>query len=208
MSQNRLFVWKSHWKWLDQAHKLGGAGSQGITRVKQTVRARLVETQTRRPPASCVGGELGKGTITSTSTSVLEKDAPSARFLKPDSAVPHHMSLVPFKLLRCTGAQAERVGVRPCLGPLKGMLGLQKPTISLSHNPPCFCKYLLMYCFLEREDGRQRNVNVLFHLFMNSLADSCMCPDQELNPQPWHIRTKLSPTKQPNQGFPTVLYNQ
>ena len=48
--------------------------------------------------------------------------------------------------------------------------------------------------------GRERNMDLLLHLFMHSLVDSCRCPDQGLNPQPWHIRTTLSPTELPRQG--------
>ena len=33
---------------------------------------------------------------------------------------------------------------------------------------------------------RERDINLLFHLCMHSLVDSCMCPDQRSNPQPRH----------------------
>ena len=36
-----------------------------------------------------------------------------------------------------------------------------------------------------------RETDLLFHLLMHSLVDSCMCPDQESNTQPWHIGTML-----------------
>ena len=41
----------------------------------------------------------------------------------------------------------------------------------------------------EREEGkgRERNIDLLFHLFMHSLVDSRMCLDQGSNPQPWRI---------------------
>ena len=39
--------------------------------------------------------------------------------------------------------------------------------------------------------GRERNIDLLFHLFIHSLVDSCMCPDQELNLQPWYIQMTL-----------------
>ena len=35
--------------------------------------------------------------------------------------------------------------------------------------------------------GGKRNMDVLFHLFIHSLVDSCTCPDQGLNLQPWHM---------------------
>ena len=40
-------------------------------------------------------------------------------------------------------------------------------------------------CVCERE----RLINLLFHLLMHSLVDSCMCPERELNPPPWHVGT-------------------
>ena len=40
MSQNRLFVWKRHWKWVVWACKFLRRGSQGNTKVEQTVLAR------------------------------------------------------------------------------------------------------------------------------------------------------------------------
>ena len=46
-------------------------------------------------------------------------------------------------------------------------------------------------CFFKKKKKffliGQRDVNVLFHLFMHSLADSCVCPDWGSNPQPWCI---------------------
>ena len=44
----------------------------------------------------------------------------------------------------------------------------------------------------EREEGAERemsNMDLLFHLIMYSLVDSCMCPDQGSNPQPWCMGT-------------------
>ena len=38
---------------------------------------------------------------------------------------------------------------------------------------------------MERDGEREGNID-LFHLFVHSLVDSYMCPDQGLNPQPWH----------------------
>ena len=39
----------------------------------------------------------------------------------------------------------------------------------------------------ERERERERWIDLLFHLLMHSLVDSCMCPDQESN-----LRTTLA----------------
>ena len=42
----------------------------------------------------------------------------------------------------------------------------------------------------EKEEGqeRERDINLLFHLFMHLLVDSCMCPDWGSNLQPWRTR--------------------
>ena len=47
---------------------------------------------------------------------------------------------------------------------------------------------------------REKDINLLFHLFMHSLVDSCLGPDPVLDPQPWHIRTTLKPAELPGQG--------
>ena len=49
--------------------------------------------------------------------------------------------------------------------------------------------------FLERE--RERNVDLVFHLSIYSLVDSCMCPDQGIKPATLayrHIGAMLQPT--------------
>ena len=49
----------------------------------------------------------------------------------------------------------------------------------------------------ERELGgrgrgeREENIDLLFHLFMYSLFDFCMCPDHGSNPQTWCIKMML-----------------
>ena len=98
MSQDRLFVWKSHW-----AHNLDGTGSQEISRVGETLSARLMETQIWCLPASSVGGrgyragqQRNNG---SASTAVWEKASPPALALRPDGSVTPHMSQMPFELL-------------------------------------------------------------------------------------------------------------
>ena len=47
------------------------------------------------------------------------------------------------------------------------------------------------------ERGRERNINLLFHLFVHSLVDSCIFPDWGLSLQPWLIGTT---TELPRQG--------
>ena len=42
-----------------------------------------------------------------------------------------------------------------------------------------------------RDWQTDRHTNLLLHLFMHSLVDSCMCPDQGLNLQPWLIGMTL-----------------
>ena len=47
--------------------------------------------------------------------------------------------------------------------------------------------------------GERERESDLFSLFMHSLVDSYMCPDQGLNPHPWPIGTMLQPTELPGQ---------
>ena len=42
-----------------------------------------------------------------------------------------------------------------------------------------------------RKGERERNTDLLFHLFLHSLDDSCMCPDWGLNPESRHIRMRF-----------------
>ena len=50
---------------------------------------------------------------------------------------------------------------------------------------PCTLLLFFKKLILEREEGgkRERNIDLLFQLFMHSLVDSYMCPGWELNPQ-------------------------
>ena len=45
----------------------------------------------------------------------------------------------------------------------------------------------------------------LFHPFMRSVVDSCMCPDQGSNLQPWRIGMVLQPTELTGQGLVCFL---
>ena len=50
----------------------------------------------------------------------------------------------------------------------------------------------VFYCLiLQRERERERERYLLFHLFMYSLVESCMCPDQGSNPQHQCMGTML-----------------
>ena len=44
----------------------------------------------------------------------------------------------------------------------------------------------------EKGGESERNINLLFHLFLHSLVASFMCPDQGWNPQCWCIRGRAS----------------
>ena len=61
--------------------------------------------------------------------------------------------------------------------------------------------YLIIFNFIYwflRE--RKRDIDLLLHLFMYSLVDSCMCPDQRPYLKPWHIEITFYPTELPSQG--------
>ena len=81
------------------AQKLGRVGPEGITRVRQTVLARVMETQLQHPHAGSVGKGISKGTVASVGTSVWDKVAPPNFTLMPENSVSFCMSLVLFKLL-------------------------------------------------------------------------------------------------------------
>ena len=88
MSEDSLFEWKSHWKWLGWAHKLGGAEFQEISRVGQTLLARLMETQIWCPPVNSVGTILSKGTMTAARISFRAKAAFPTLLQMLDNSVP------------------------------------------------------------------------------------------------------------------------
>ena len=50
---------------------------------------------------------------------------------------------------------------------------------------PIFFFFYLLICRKrgkERKSEKERHTDLLFHLFMHSLVDSCMCPDQGFEP--------------------------
>ena len=64
-------------------------------------------------------------------------------------------------------------------------------------------KKIFLLIDFEREGEREiENIDLLFHLFMHSLVDSCVCPDQGWNPQPWCIGTTFQPTGMASQPGP------
>ena len=48
-------------------------------------------------------------------------------------------------------------------------------------------KFFNFFKFILERDEVEGERDLLFHLFMHSLVDSCLCPDQGSNPQPWCI---------------------
>ena len=60
----------------------------------------------------------------------------------------------------------------------------------------------------ERKEGREgggerkgnRNINLLFHLFIHSVVTSCRCPAWVSNSQPWRISTTLWLAELPDPG--------
>ena len=54
-----------------------------------------------------------------------------------------------------------------------------------------FLFFQLIEFWRKRERDRE-NIDLLFHLFMYSSVDCCMCPDWGLNPQPWCLRQCLN----------------
>lgn len=58
---------------------------------------------------------------------------------------------------------------------------------------------------LEREMKREFNANMLLHLFMNPLVASCMSLTRDLNPQSWHIGTRLQSIELPAQSLREIF---
>ena len=80
MRHERPFVWKSHWKCLGLAYRLGGSGSKEIARVGIIVLDQLMETQTSLWPAGSIGGTPREGTVASATTSPWVKPVPQLSF--------------------------------------------------------------------------------------------------------------------------------
>ena len=51
--------------------------------------------------------------------------------------------------------------------------------------------HMLFFDRFFREKGRESEIILLFHLFLHSLVESCMCPDRGSNLQPWSIGMTL-----------------
>ena len=123
--QDRPVMWKSHWKWLEWFCKLGGAGSQGITRVGKTVSARYGIYLL----ALWGKSDFRKETMACDSTSVWQKAALPALTLMPDNSVPPLCRWFFSGCCPSPGAQREWISISLCAGPLRG-------TASDSRGPP------------------------------------------------------------------------
>ena len=108
--------------------------------------------------------------------------------------------------LSCTphwgpGSQPKHV---PQLATLWFTAGSQSTEL---HQPRLTCEIFKKNLFSDKRE-RERDVNLLFHLFMHSLVASCMCPDQGSNPQPWSMWMTLYPSELPSQGADTRILKE
>ena len=67
-------------------------------------------------------------------------------------------------------------------------------SVTRSHGGGLLLLLLLVLINLRQRE-REKNIYLLFHLFMHSSVDSSVCPDQISNPQPWRIGTTLQLTE-------------
>ena len=112
--------------------KLGGEWLHEITRVGQTVWARLMQSQIWYLPASSVGEGLRKATMASASTYVWEKAAPQ---LLPWCQTTQLFLICLCCLLTCfpgSGAQSNSVWVSLYTGSLRGTA--KESSISIFHS--------------------------------------------------------------------------
>ena len=87
------------------------------------------------------GGCLRKGTMAYASTLVWWKAAPPALALIPDNLIPPNMSQVSFKYWSSEGVSPSKSLHRPLK---RKCLGLQKPSVPLSHIPHWFLQPTVM----------------------------------------------------------------
>ena len=101
MGQDKAFVWKSNWKQIQLAPKVGGTGPQGIIRVWQTMWARVWSLQygARLPALWLCGLRVLKKHSSLCQHFCLAESCPQALTLMPGNSVPPYMSLVLFNLL-------------------------------------------------------------------------------------------------------------
>ena len=142
MGQGKPFVWQSHWKQLGWVRKLGGVGPHGITRVGQTVWARLMDSLYGARLLAvwlCLWGGLRKGTVASANTSVWEKVAPQ---VLPWCQKIHFLPtcLVPFELLpRCWSSEGVSLSKSLCRPFKRNCLGIRhcflQPADMVTYHP-------------------------------------------------------------------------
>ena len=70
----------------------------------------------------------------------------------------------------------------------------------------------IYFLLLILEGGRERTLDLLSHLFMHSLVDSRVCPEQGSNPRPWHIEATGNAltnwATQPGQGWSPLKWKR
>ena len=107
---------------------LGGAELQGITRVRKTVLARLMESQIQHPSAGSVAlwWRVQKRNNGLYPSFCLEESCPPALILMPGTSVPLQMPLVPYKLLpHCWSSEAVSLSKFTCGYVERNCLGIQ-----------------------------------------------------------------------------------
>ena len=121
------------------------------------------------------------------SLAILTKTALSSAVPSPDRGLgeverhPHENAGV--KAHSSAVHSGQKVGTAEC------------PSVVHSYNVVLFSlnNFLKFIDSRGREGERkvERNIDLLFHLFMHWLVESSMCPDLGLNPQPWCTGTML-----------------
>ena len=105
-------------------HKLGEAKPQGISRAAQTTLVRLMESQIWPLPAVSVAQKRNNGLCP---PFCLGEICPPALALMPDTSLPPHMPLVPFKLLpQCLSSEGVNVSKSMCKPFKRHCLGLRE----------------------------------------------------------------------------------
>ena len=64
--------------------------------------------------------------------------------------------------------------------------------------------HLRIYLLTSGKDREREKERSVVALIFHSLVDSCICPDEGSNLQPWIIETKLHPNELQGQGY--ILY--
>ena len=103
---------------------MGELEPQGFPRVEQTMRARLMDSQIWPLPAVSVAQKRNNGLCP---PFCLGEICPPALALMPDTSLPPHMPLVPFKLLpQCLSSEGVNVSKSMCKPFKRHCLGLRE----------------------------------------------------------------------------------